>query len=229
MQLHNFRDAGLLNEALAHQVSTILNDAIRQRGVAYLVVSGGKTPVGLFEILAQTPICWEKVTITLADERCVSLESTSRNERLIRDYLLQHSARNATFISLFDERIDQDEGIKNTAEIMASLPAFDVVILGMGIDGHTASLLPGSKELSDALDDQAAAALIITPENAPCQRISLSKKRLLDSRIIFLHFVGREKRAVFNRALAEHNTLIMPVSAFLNDQKTNVQLMYAPE
>ncbi|MCL9683292.1 6-phosphogluconolactonase [Legionella maioricensis] len=228
MQFHSFEDANLLNSTLAQQIKEVLENAVKKRGHAYLVVSGGKTPVELFKILAQTKISWDKITITLADERCVDAEHNDRNERLVKHFLLQHEARKAKFLSLYDEHIHSAESLQKTTYAIASLPTFDVVILGMGEDGHTASLFPCSNELAQGLDDDAGAVLFVTPQTAPHQRVSLSKKRLLDSRVIFLHLVGQKKRSVFNQALAEHNPMLMPVSAFLNNLNANVQVMYAP-
>jgi len=228
MLLRSFSDTNLLNGDLAAHIIDILDKAVKTRGQAYLVVSGGKTPVELFKILAQATIPWEMVTITLADERCVSLEDSARNERLVKEYLLQHEAKKAKFISLFDEQINITDSLQQTERDIASLPSFDVVILGMGEDGHTASLFPCSKELEVGLADNADAVLLVTPQNAPHQRVSLSKRRLLNSHFIFLHLVGPKKRVVFNKALAEKDPMIMPVSAFLNNQNTNVQVMYAP-
>lgn len=228
MQLHSFSNTGLLNGDLAIQIIELLEQAVKQRGQAYLVVSGGKTPVELFKILAQAKISWDKVTITLADERCVGMDDVDRNERLVKNFLLQHEAKKAKFLSLYDEQINLADSLKKTTDDIDALPSFDVVILGMGMDGHTASLFPCSKELAIGLDDNADAVLLVTPQTAPYQRVSLSKRRLLNSHNIFLHVVGSKKRLVFNQALAERDPMLMPVSAFLNNQNTNVQVMYAP-
>lgn len=228
MQLHSFSDATLLHGDLVEQIVHILEGAIKQRGHAYLVVSGGKTPIELFKILAQTKIQWDKVTITLTDERCVTLEDHDRNERLVRHCLLQHEASKAEFISLFDEHLDITESIETTSRIIAALPTFDVVILGMGDDGHTASLFPCSNELNYGLSENAAAVFLTTPQTAAHQRVSLSKNRLANSRVIFLHLRGLKKRSVFNQALAECDPLSMPIRAFLNNQSINVHVMYAP-
>lgn len=223
MQLYSFSDAQLLNTDLANQIKNILCEAITLRDHAYLVVSGGKTPVELFKILAQIPLPWDKVTVTLADERCVSADDVDSNERLVKDFLLQHHAEKAHFISLHDEYLDTVE------RKIASLPTFDAVILGMGEDGHTASLFPCSDELASALNDEAKALLYVQPKTARHKRISLSKSRLINSRIIFIHLIGQKKRSVLSQALAQHDPGIMPVSAFLNNTNANVQVMYAPQ
>lgn len=225
MQLRSFGEADLLTSDLTVQLKHILCDAIAKRGHAYLVVSGGKTPVALFKELATANVPWDKVTVTLADERCVPVDDEHRNERLVRQFLLQHNAEKAQFLSLYDE---QDKELQKIEHEISSLPTFDAVILGMGEDGHTASLFPCSNELSLGLDENAAAVLFVTPTTAPHQRVSLSKKRLLNSRVIFFHLVGENKLAVLHQAMAQHDPMLMPVSAFLNNHNANVQVMYAP-
>lgn len=228
MELHCFNDTSLLNTRLAKQIQRHLEHAIEQRGQAYFVVSGGKTPIELFRVLSFTKLPWEKVTITLADERCVAATNSERNEQLVKDYLLQNQAQQAQFISLFDETISLRKNLENTVRLFTTLPTFDVVLLGMGEDGHTASLFPCSKEVNEGLDEHAAPVLLVAPKTAPYQRMSLSKKRLLDSRIIFLHLVGEKKQAAFNQALADKDPVVMPVRAFIHEKNTNVHVMYAP-
>ncbi|KTD65855.1 6-phosphogluconolactonase [Legionella shakespearei] len=229
MQLYSFSDAQLLNTDLANQLKNILCEAIALRDHAYLVVSGGKTPVELFKLLAQTPLPWDKVTVTLADERCVKADDADSNERLVKDFLLQHHAEKARFISLYDGQSDSANHLDTVESNIASLPTFDAVILGMGEDGHTASLFPCSDELASALNDEAKALLYIQPKTARHKRISLSKPRLINSRIIFIQLIGQKKRSVLSQALAQRDPGIMPVSAFLNNTNANVQVMYAPQ
>lgn len=221
-------DAKQLTHDMAEKLSTILSDAIKLRGEAYLVVSGGKTPIDLFKKLAATDLPWERVIITLADERCVSLNDPQRNERLVRDFLLQGKAANAKLISLYDESTDLLSHLHAVNNQIDSLPTFDAVILGMGEDGHTASLFPCSDELSSGLDDKAQAVLLVNPKTAPFPRISLSKRRLLNSRIIFLHLVGQKKRTVLEQAMESNKPTVMPICAVLHNPNVNVEVMYAP-
>lgn len=226
MQLHKFTNAQLLSDTLVEHIRLCLANAISQRGHAYLVVSGGKSPIALFQSLSHANIAWERVTVTLADERCVAPGHIDSNETLVRDFLLQNQAKAAHFISLYP-----DQCLSNLDKIeqsIASLPVFDVVILGMGEDGHTASLFPCSEEVSEGLNSETKALLLVKPKSAPHLRVSLSKKRLLNSRQMFLTLMGATKYAVFERALIESDPLHMPVSAFLNGRHINMQVMYAP-
>lgn len=224
VQLHSFTEASSLNNDLALRLQQIISDAIDQRGHAYLVVSGGKTPLELFKILAKADLPWDKVTITLADERCVPMDDINRNEQLVRNFLLQHHASHAQFLSLYDE----NQGIEEKNEVINGLPPFDAVVLGMGEDGHTASLFPCAEELIMGLENEAPAILYVNPKTAPHTRVSLSKRRLLNSRTIFIHLIGQKKLDVLHQAIAEDDPRIMPVSTFLNNMDINIQVMYAP-
>lgn len=223
-----YSDIHTLNQALLTQLTKILRLAILTRGHAYMAVSGGKTPKSLFERLARTTLDWKHVTITLTDERCVSPTHVDSNEYLVKTALLQHAAKEANFISLYsDERCPMTQ-ITAIRERLARLPTFDVVLLGMGEDGHTASLFPGSQELSVGLTDHTIDVLPITPLIAPYQRISLTKNRLLNSRNVFLVITGEKKMAVLEAALSKEDPLHLPVSAFLHHSQIEVQVMYAP-
>ncbi|KTC86649.1 6-phosphogluconolactonase [Legionella brunensis] len=227
MQIHQFNDVHQLNQHFAQQIATLLTDAIRQRGKAFLAVSGGKTPLGLFKRLAQTNLDWRNVTITLTDERWLNPLDKDSNEYLVKENLLQDKAAKATFISLYSTA--DDHCCDEIETRLAVLPTFDVVILGMGEDGHTASLFPCSTEIYSGLADTSSAVLMVNPTSAPYRRISLSKTRLLNSRIIFLHLVGKNKMAALNKALAGSNLFEMPIRAFLHHPTTDIQIMFAPE
>ncbi|WP_133129685.1 6-phosphogluconolactonase [Legionella yabuuchiae] len=225
MKIHSFDNVKTLNHYFAEQITTIIKQAIDQRGQAFLVVSGGNTPKPLFETLSTVPLDWKHVTITLADERKLPVTEQDSNERMVRETLLKNFAAEAKFISLNDNT----KSLSDVEQTIAALPTFDAVILGMGEDGHTASLFPCSPELKLGLDDDMSSAVLeINPGHAPYQRISLTKKRLLDSRVVFLHLVGEKKLAVFNQALESVDPLEMPIRAFLHHTRCDVQVMYSP-
>jgi 6-phosphogluconolactonase len=226
MQFHEFTSSNELNLELARQIHNILVDAVAERGQAFLVISGGKTPIDLFKCLAKTNLPWEKVTVCLADERCVDIEATDRNEALVKKYLLQDHAKNAKWISLYDEQ--NRDNLTSIEKTFSALPTFDAVILGMGEDGHTASLFPCSQELSNGLASNAPSVLFVIPKNAPFKRVSLSKTRLMNTHHLFLHLVGAKKHQVFNQAMAGENSFEMPIRAFIHQQQLPLQVMYAP-
>ena len=137
-----FADRDTLDQALAARVVSSLQQGIAQRGTAHLVVSGGSTPVNLFSILADVDIDWSCVVVLLADERCVPVDHEDSNERLVRETLLTAKAHQAQFVSLLPTPEDEIANIAGLSTLLGALPRFDMVLLGMGEDAHTASLFP---------------------------------------------------------------------------------------
>lgn len=227
MQLHQFTDSSALNEDFANRLTAILSAAIAERGAAYLVVSGGRTPQALFSKLSQTDLDWSKVTITLADDRFLPDSEADSNERLVKATLLQHQAAVATFISLYAPTATAELAVPELLQRVNMLPTFDAVILGMGEDGHTASLFPCSKEISQGLAADAPDLLAVNPTTAPYQRISFSKQRLLNSRALFLHLVGASKLTVLEQAQASQDELAMPIRAFIHHTAPELAVMFA--
>lgn len=216
-------DSDLIDQ-FSRQLCRELEQAVAERGHAYLVVSGGRTPVPLFERLSKQMLPWPKITILLADERWLPATDAQSNERLVRAHLLQHQAAAANFISLLTADADAADAVAQINERLAKVPRFDVVILGMGEDGHTASLFPCSAELEHALStDNSVAA--VTPTTAPHQRMSLSLSRLLNSRQIYFHLSGAGKAKVLEQALQANADF--PVSRILHQDSVPVEVMLA--
>ncbi|WP_295680235.1 6-phosphogluconolactonase [uncultured Nevskia sp.] len=223
---HQFDDAQTASETLAALVATQLADALLERGVASLVVSGGKSPIPFFAALRVLPLDWSRVWITLADERWVEPSSADSNERLLREHLLRDAAAAARFVPLKSAFEIADAGLAASSAALAAIPRpFDVVVLGMGEDGHTASLFPGASGLpASLLMDDPTPLAAITPLTAPHQRISLRLPALLDSRCIHLPLSGASKLAVYQRALAENDPLQWPIAAVLHQAKVPVNI-----
>ena len=227
---HRFPDANALARALAGEIQVDLQEAIAARGSASMVVSGGRTPVTLFNQLASESLAWDKVWVTLADERWVDAHDAASNERLVRAELLQQRAAAAQFVSL-----------KNTAETPAAgadwawralsrmARPFDVVLLGMGDDGHTASLFPNNAQLAQALDtSKPPACIAMQAPVAPQARLSLNLNALLDARRIVLHIQGEGKWAVYQAAKQRGATELMPVRAVLHQHDVPVDVFWSP-
>lgn len=227
MHLHQYTDANALNKDFASRLVTLLTEAISSKGRAYLVVSGGRTPTALFNALSQAELAWQNVTILLADERFVPVDAADSNERLVKVNLLKNKAAAAEFISLYADAATAEDAVATILPRIAELPAFDAVILGMGEDGHTASLFPCSAELKAGLAADAPAVLAVNPTTAPHQRISLSLPRLLNTGQIFIHLVGQSKLDVLNQAQAGSDVTSMPIRAILQQPDTVVAVMYA--
>lgn len=226
----NFETSESLDLALAERVSSILQRAILDKGKATLAVSGGSTPKGFFKILSSKNVDWKNVIITLVDERWVDVDSEDSNTRLVHDFLLQNKASTANFFHLKQgDSLSCEVLAKLNSEVKVNLDPLDVIILGMGEDGHTASLFPCSEQISEALNiDNENALIIIEPKTAPYTRISFSFATLIRSKNIFLHLCGEKKQQVLNKAINEEDVLVMPVRKFLQDEKKLIQIYWCP-
>ncbi len=229
-KLTEFPARSELDNELARTVSTILAKAIKDTGKASIAVSGGSTPKGFFSVLSQSDIDWSKVTITLADERWVPIDSDASNTRLVHENLLQNKAKEAKFFHLKqgNELTSETLADLNMAASKTLLP-LDVLILGMGEDGHTASLFPCSDEITSGLDITNDAVLLkVQPKTASHQRISFTFASLITSKNIFLHSCGEGKKTVLTQALEGDDPFEMPIRAFLQHPSLNTQIFWAP-
>lgn len=227
-QLNEFADRSALDQTLADNVADILADAIKHKGKASIAVSGGSTPKGFFSLLSEKDIAWDQVTITLADERWVDITSEASNTRLVHENLLVNKAKKAHFFHI-------KQGDELNAEVLSDLIfaadskclPFDVLILGMGEDGHTASLFPCSEQIDACFSMSTASLLKVKPTTAPHDRISFSYKSLIASKNIFLHICGDNKKPVLEKALAGDNVKEMPIRGFLQHPTVNTNIYWA--
>jgi 6-phosphogluconolactonase len=197
-----------------------LRKIINQKARATLVVSGGSTPVMLFKKLSCTNLAWEKVTITLSDERCVNPKSKHSNANLVKKYLLKYYAKKAKFIPLYLHKTTINRNIKQTTLQLKKLYPFDIIVLGMGEDGHTASLFPNNPKLPLAYSTKNCDILIdITPSTAPFKRISLTKKAIIDTKKIYLYTIGQNKKDIFNNIIKQNDIFTYPVLSILQSDK----------
>jgi len=225
-----YADIETVSRELATRIAASLAAAIGARGLASLVVSGGRSPVRLFEILRAQPLDWGHVCVALADERWVSPEDADSNERLVREVLLKDHAAPARFLGLKNGAPTPDLGAVSAWETFARVPRpFDAVVLGMGDDGHTASLFPGSPNLPRALNQAAAAGCVGMWSPAPPHpRLSLNLTALLDSRRITVLITGESKWRTYAAACAAGPVEDMPIRAVLRQSRTPVDVMWAP-
>ncbi len=215
---------------LADRVSTLLVADSTAHGQATLAVSGGKTPLPLFAELRHREIPWSKITITLVDERWVDPAHEDSNERLVRTSLLTQHAAAANFIPMKNQAATARQGEETCARKLAAVPLpHSVLLLGMGNDGHTASIFPGAERLNLALgNNPKLRCLAITPPAAPHERMTLSLAAILNSRHIFLYIQGEQKLKTLQQALLNGPEEHMPIRAVLNNPKTPVTVYWVP-
>ena len=228
---HSFTHCDAQASALAERIANRLRDALTERGRAVLAVSGGSTPKPFFEKLSREVLDWANVQITLVDERWVSESDPRANAGLVRNSLLQHAASAATFVPLYTGAATPEAGIEEaTARINALNLPFDVVVLGMGDDGHTASFFPGGDHLAQALDlDDTAPVLSMRAAEAGEPRITLSLSTLLNTRSLYLLVTGEHKRQLLADArLGLGDAQHMPVRAVLTQQRVAVAVYWCP-
>lgn len=210
---YTFDDRETLDQALAEHVTSKLAQGISARGVAHLVVSGGSTPAALFSLLADADLAWQHVVVMLADDRWVPADHEDSNERLVRETLLTGRAKQAQFLSLLPTPDDEVANLAGLSTLLRSVSRFDVVLLGMGEDAHTASLFPCASALKEGLTTDAG-ALLTRPRTAPHQRVSMSKRRLEMTDCGVIHIVGQNKKAVLEAAIKSGDEMRHPISAF---------------
>ena len=226
-----YSDMDALSRELARNIGLELARAVTLRGVASLVVSGGHTPINLFEQLREQTLGWSRVEVALADERWVEPTDPSSNEKLVRDALLRDKAAAARFLGLKNAAALPDLGAIPAWKPYARVPRpFDITVLGMGDDGHTASLFPGSQNLDIALDPTAGAGCVgMWAPTPPHPRLSLNLSALLDSRRIIILISGEAKwRTYLAASDAAGAVKDMPVRAVLRQRHTPVEVIWAP-
>jgi 6-phosphogluconolactonase len=225
-----FPGMDVLSHALAVDIAEGLTRAAAQRGLASLLVSGGHTPIKLFEQLRMQAIDWSRVCVALADERWVEPSDAGSNEKLIRDVLLKDKAAAARFSGLKNAAPSPDLGAVSAWETFARIPRpFDVTVLGMGDDGHTASLFPGSPNLRSALNPAASAGCVgMWAPSAPQARLSLNLSALLGSRRVIILIEGDAKWRTYLAASESGPIEDMPVRAILRQRQVSVEVAWAP-
>ncbi len=226
----DFPDPIALASAFAEWTAERLTRAIEEHGVALLVVSGGTTPLRYFHALSTQPIDWSRVVVTLADERRVPDDNPRSNARLVREALLRDRAASAEFAPLADSRLDPDSELTAANARIAALPLpADLVVLGMGQDGHTASWFPRADRLAEAIDP--GARVLVAPiraPNAPEPRLTLTGRVILRADAIALHIEGNDKLATLARALGEGPVEEMPIRAALRQAADRLTIFAAP-
>ncbi|MGV8938462.1 MAG: 6-phosphogluconolactonase [Allorhizobium sp.] len=228
-KLNSFDNGAALAAALADAVAGALGAAISARGQATIAVSGGSTPKAFFQALSTRPLDWSHVTVTLVDERFVAADHPRSNHLLVSTHLLQNAASSARFVPLFREGMSAEQAAVQLTDEFSNIHPFDVVVLGMGNDGHTASFFPGGSQLAEAIDlALPRRVMTMEAEAAGETRLTFSFPSLEDARLLVLHIEGAEKMAVLQKAQSGDDENQMPIRAVLNRAKSKTEIYWAP-
>ena len=221
--------------ALESECVAALSQAIEERGEATFMVSGGSTPEPLYKSLSNQELDWESVYVALVDERWVDFDHDKSNEAFTVKHLIQNKAAVANLIGMKNTAETAQEGLADCEAAYQQLAQpFDITILGMGNDGHTASLFPNANGLEAALDPDSSelCAAIIAHQSevtgAITERMTLSLAGLLRSKTLVLLITGQEKLDVLRKAQAGTDVKEMPIRAVLQQDRVPVVVYWAP-
>ena len=205
---HNFETQEAINQATVNRILVVAQAAIVERGAFSIVLAGGSTPKSVYALLKDASADWAKWHVYHNDDRCLPADHVERNSLMARTTWLNHVAIPANQIHDIPAELGNVEGAKAYAKTLAGVPAFDLVLLGLGEDGHTASLFP-----HQAVDNSADAVPVFDAPKPPADRITMSQQRLSNTReVIFLVTGAGKQEAVDNwrKGVAIPATLITP-------------------
>lgn len=231
---HLYNDRQILFSSVANRCASQLTRGIEKQGRASFVVPGGTTPAPVFQELSNMSLLWNNIFVAPSDERWVAANHEQSNQRLIEQELLVNYAASARLMPLKNDAETPAQGEAIAARTINELEQpFDVTLLGMGADGHFASLFPGCPQLERALDvNQSNKCIGIDARGCPVagdytQRMSLTLSALLNSKLIILLITGQQKLDVIRQAEANGNPLEQPVTALLKQNQTPLEIYWA--
>ncbi len=223
MEIKTFENKKDLESTLLLKISICISDAIKKYGDARFLLSGGSTPMNLYSLLSEETIEWEKVKIGLVDERFVPIENLFNNETQIKNNLLKNSAK---FATIFGMVYNYENEMLNLKMVNQQYKTFferiDFTILGMGEDGHTASLFPGDKESEELMNTSNIGIFSTKSPSFPYNRITCSKELIANSNYIALFINGETKFNVLKNSIETQ----VPISYFVKNSK-NMEIYYS--
>jgi len=179
---YRFNSQDEINQATLKRILQVADDAIEKYGSFLIVLAGGSTPKSVYQLLAKENADWANWHVYHNDDRCLPVDHVDRNSKMARDAWLNHVAIPQNQIHDIPAELGNIEGAKAYAQTLAGVRTFDLVILGLGEDGHTASLFP-----NQAVDNSADAVPVFNSPKPPAERVTISQNRLDNTNgVIFL-------------------------------------------
>jgi 6-phosphogluconolactonase len=227
---HDYDSSAEMADAVADFVGRVIKDALKARDEALVALPGGKSPLPIFERLAAADIDWSRVTIIPTDDRLVPATDPLSNYAMIAQHFLPKGAQ-VLPIAIEGAADYRSAGNSANAQLSDLRWPPDLVWLGVGADGHTASIFPGP-DLEDALEGpHARRALGVMPDplpaEAPVARVTLSRPAILSARSLLLTLSGPEKRAVVEQALMDGPLSRMPIGRVLADARPPIDIRWS--
>lgn len=210
---YEYKDINALENALLSRMSMLIENCIQDSGKVTILLSGGSTPVELYKKMSHLDLDWSHVHVGLVDERYVETHDTMSNERLIRETLLQNRAKDANFMGMVHTFQSPEDNLIQVNQAYAQhFSHVDICLLGMGNDGHTASLFPNDSASSHSLNSKSNEPLVLYTQAPahPVHRISASHSYLMQSKHLILMLTGAAKKALF----FESNRDMLPIDYF---------------
>ena len=226
MTEHRFESRDEASTAAASRIAELLKYRLKHQDHASFVISGGSSPLECFRALSETPLDWDRVDILLSDERWVPPDHADSNEKLAREALLVDKASEAELQPVYAAGVSAEQRCDDLQHPLPVLP-FSCALIGMGTDGHFASLFPDADNLESGLDVESARLYIpVATAASPHPRVSMTLAGISRSDEIVLLFFGEEKLAIYEQARADTNGF--PVSKLLRQKRAPVRLFWAP-
>ena len=207
--MKRYKTSQELEASLCEKIVEIIGSSFKKHGDARILLSGGSSPISLYKQLAQMDVNWEKVKIGLVDDRCVPLDSEFSNERMLREIFASTKNSSPKMYSL----VDAPQGLTIEEHHAPFFERIDFVLLGMGNDGHTASLFPGDPASEHDLTEDTNAILRTTAPSFPFDRITCSTGLIKTASVMALMIFGVEKLGVLKHA----EEINLPINVFVEE------------
>ncbi len=205
---HTFHSQNDINQAAVKRILQAADEAIAKHGSFLIVLAGGSTPKSVYQLLSIQRADWSKWHVYHNDDRCLPVDHVERNSKMARDVWLNHVDIPQSQIHDIPAELGNIEGAKAYAKTLSGIRAFDLVILGLGEDGHTASLFP-----NQAVDNSAEAVPVFNAPKPPTDRVTMSQNRLNNTNEVLFLVTGKGKQEAIDnwrRGVAIPATLIAP-------------------